>query len=72
MNEPYQKKYFFNPMNPPYQLEKPLGMYQPNFSVSSSNNGSLESKLYDKRGGPKINRYYDKLKPYYKLHNTEG
>ncbi len=24
VNEPYQKKYFFNPYNPPYQLEKPL------------------------------------------------
>jgi hypothetical protein len=23
--------------------------------------------MYDKRGAPKLNRYYDKLKPYYKL-----
>lgn len=23
--------------------------------------------MYDKRGAPKLNRYYDKLKPYYKI-----
>jgi hypothetical protein len=33
VNEPYQKKYFFNPYNPPYQLEKPI-------SIQSSIGGS--------------------------------
>lgn len=28
---------------------------------------SQENKMYDKRGAPKLNRYYDKLKPYYKI-----
>jgi|LauGreDrversion4_2_1035121.scaffolds.fasta_scaffold88536_2 hypothetical protein len=31
----------------------------------------METRLYDKRGVPKINRYYEKLKPFYKLQNTE-
>ncbi len=26
-----------------------------------------EVKMYDKRGAPRLNRYYEKLKPYYKL-----
>lgn len=26
-----------------------------------------DSRMYDKKGIPKINRYYEKLKPYYKL-----
>ena len=25
--------------------------------------------MYDKRGAPKLNRYYDKLKTYYKVHS---
>lgn len=63
VNEPYQKKYFFNPYNPPYTLEKPI-------SIQSSSGGATgpgESKLYDKRGVPKINRYFERLKPFYKL-----
>lgn len=28
---------------------------------------AMESKMYDKRGAPKLNKYYDKLKPYYRL-----
>jgi hypothetical protein len=64
VNEPYQKKYFFNPYNPPYQLEKPIGIVN---GVLGPVNGS-ENKLYDKRGVPRINRYYEKLKPFYKLH----
>ena len=49
-------------------------MYIPTISsVQASANGSLETtKFIDKqRGCVKINRYYDKLKPYYKLQNTE-
>ena len=26
-----------------------------------------DSKMYDRKGVPKINRHYEKLKPYYKL-----
>lgn len=26
--------------------------------------------MFDKKGMPKINRYYEKLKPYYKLKDT--
>jgi hypothetical protein len=29
--------------------------------------GTGDSKMFDKKGIPKINRYYDKLKPFYKL-----
>ena len=70
VNEPYQKKYLFNPYNPPYQLEKPICIQQTG-STAGPANGQQENKLYDKRGVPRINRYYEKLKPYYKLHNTE-
>lgn len=28
---------------------------------------SMENKMHDKRGGPKLNRYYEKLKPYYRI-----
>jgi hypothetical protein len=29
--------------------------------------------MYDKRGAPKLNRYYEKLKPYYRPENpTDG
>jgi len=61
VNEPYQKKYFFNPYNPPYLLEKPY-CAQPS--------GQADAKLYDKRGVPRINRYYEKLKQFYRLTDT--
>lgn len=32
----------------------------------------VENRLYDKRGVPRLNRYYERLKPYYKLQPTEG
>lgn len=28
---------------------------------------TTDSRLYDKKGIPKINRYYEKLKPFYKI-----
>lgn len=34
------------------------------------NYGHSDSKMYDKKGIPKINRYYEKLKPYYKLKDS--
>jgi hypothetical protein len=53
VNEPYQKKYFFNPYNPPYQLEKPIGIVN---GVLGPVNGS-ENKLYQS-----INQFNEKLK----------
>jgi|LauGreDrversion4_2_1035121.scaffolds.fasta_scaffold77633_3 hypothetical protein len=58
VNEPYQKRYIFNPLNLPYQLERV-------YCVLST--GGTDGKIADKRGVPKLNRYYEKLKPYYKL-----
>lgn len=57
INEPYQKRYYFNPTNLPYTLEQP-------HSYSAKNQS--DAKGTDKRG-PRLNRYYEKLKPYYKL-----
>jgi hypothetical protein len=59
VNEPYQKRYIFNPLNLPYQLERAY--------CGPAGNNQDASKLADKRGMPKLNRYYEKLKPYYKL-----
>ena len=62
VNEPYQKRYIFNPLSLPYQLERAC------FPGSSS---TLEGKGYEKRSGaPKLNRYYDKLKPFYHLEKS--
>ena len=58
INEPYQKKYYYNPTQLPYTLEKPQ------FS-------SLPSEKTDPKRGllgtPRLNRYFEVLKPYYKL-----
>jgi len=59
VNEPYQKRYIFNPLNLPYQLERAY--------CGPAGNNQDANKLADKRGMPKLNRYYEKLKPYYKL-----
>jgi hypothetical protein len=59
VNEPYQKRYIFNPLNLPYQLER---VY-----CAISANGADAKSVADKRGMPKLNRYYEKLKPFYKL-----
>lgn len=61
INEPYQKKYLFNPNNLPYQLERVGNFYS---------GSATDSRLFDKKGVPKINRYYEKLKPYYKLKDS--
>jgi hypothetical protein len=36
----------------------------------STYGASGDSKYYDKKGMPKINRYYEKLKPFYKIKDT--
>lgn len=53
INEPYQKKYNFNVNNLPYQLERPQNLYQ------------FEAGLNRKQ--VKLNRYFEKLRPYYRL-----
>ena len=67
VNEPYQKKYYFNPNNLPYNLEQP-----PSYSarVISPSDKTL-SKLSDQRG-PRLNRYYETLRPYYKIKKELG
>jgi hypothetical protein len=61
INEPYQKRYFFSPLNLPYSLEQPHSY--------SSRLGPPAPGVQDKKG-PRLNRYYDKLPTYYKLKNT--
>ena len=63
INEPYQKRYYFNPMNLPYSLEQSSSYSArvPPPGEKSSNKNSGENK------GPRLNRYYENLKPYYKL-----
>ena len=69
VNEPYQKRYMFNPLNLPYQLERA-------FSGPCSNNSSGQENTKSFAGGgssgargngPRLNRYYETLKPYYKI-----
>ena len=64
VNEPYQKRYVFNPLSLPYQLERAF--------VQSTGSTLETSKTYEKRGAPKLNRYYEKLKPYYKINLESG
>lgn len=61
INEPYQKKYYFNPNNLPYSLEQPHSYSSHVRPVGEKNSGTVEKK------GPRLNRYYENLKPYYKL-----
>lgn len=42
----------------PYQLER----VQTYMTASTA-----EGKVYDKKGAPRLNRYYEKFKPFYKL-----
>ena len=60
INEPYQKRYVFNAMNLPYNLEQPSS-YSTRQPMPGEKNKSNESR------GPRLNRYYENLKPYYKL-----
>lgn len=61
INEPYQKKYYFNPNNLPYSLEQPHAYSSVTRPVGEKSGSTLEKK------GPRLNRYYENLKPYYKL-----
>lgn len=66
IKEPYAKQYYFNPNNLPYNLEQAHG-----FGAQS---GLPQSKVAQQRqglAGPRLNRYYEKLKPYYRLDYTK-
>lgn len=54
----------FNPSNLPYQLEKNSGV-----SAGLCNEINPGSSAKDKKGNSsiKINKYYERLKPYYKI-----
>ena len=67
INEPYQKRYYFNPTNLPYSLEQSHQYGQ----VSESRVTSIASQKRGGQGGPRLNRYYDKLKPYYRVDMTK-
>ena len=58
INEPYQKKYYFNPQHLPYPLEQ-NNLY--------SHYGSQTQKRSTIAHGPRLNRYYENLKPYYRI-----
>jgi hypothetical protein len=60
INEPYQKKYYFNPNNLPYSLEQA-------HSYSAPVRPTGEKVQPGEKRGPRLNRYYETLKPYYKL-----
>ena len=65
INEPYQKRYYFNPQNLPYSLEQ-----SHLYGQSSSGANERQSIIQQKRSGisgPRLNRYYEKLKPYYRI-----
>ena len=64
INEPYQKRYYFNPMNLPYNLEQ-------SHVYSSRQAAPGEKNSVTERKGPRLNRYYETLKPYYKKRNAE-
>lgn len=60
INEPYQKRYYFNPNNLPYSLEQAHS-----YSMRTPAPGEKNS-VAEKRG-PRLNRYYETLKPFYKV-----
>lgn len=64
INEPYQKRYYFNPMNLPYSLEQASSYSARQPAPGEKTTGA--GKTQEQRG-PRLNRYYENLKPYYKL-----
>ena len=62
INEPYQKRYYFNPMNLPYNLEQSAS-----YSARVPPPGEKSTSKSAENRGPRLNRYYENLKPYYKL-----
>lgn len=64
INEPYQKRYNFSPLNLPYSFEQPHS-YSARQGPAAPHNSNSNSVM--ERKGPRINRYYENLPPYYKL-----
>ena len=67
IKEPYQKRYYFNPMNLPYNLEQ-----NSSYSARQAPEGEKPGFRANKQAsvqtkGPRLNRYYETLRPYYKL-----
>lgn len=60
VNEPYQKKYTFNSNNLPYSMEQPH-QYSQQRPSDAKQTGAQDRK------GPRLNRYYETLPPFYKL-----
>jgi hypothetical protein len=66
VNEPYQKRYYFNPNNLPYSLEQPHS-YSARVTPAGEKPSAADKQAAQGNKGPRLNRYYEKLKPYYKL-----
>lgn len=64
INEPYQKRYYFNPMNLPYSLEQ-------SFNYSARHLPPGEKASVTEKKGPRLNRYYENMKPFYKLKDPQ-
>jgi len=71
INEPYQKRYYFNPHNLPYSLEQSHAYSSIQKVVGEKHQGGGAGAAGEKKG-PRLNRYYDNLKPYYKLKDSSG
>lgn len=65
IKEPYQKRYYFNPMNLPYNLEQASSYSNTKNPFEKSTFSTTKNQGPHK--GPRLNRYYTQLKPYYKL-----
>lgn len=63
INEPYQKRYNFNAMNLPYTLEQPSSYS----AIPNREKPTAGGPKNHEQRGPRLNRYYETLKPYYKL-----
>jgi hypothetical protein len=71
INEPYQKRYYFSPQNLPYNLEQPSSYSAPH-DIGKGHKGRGGDSGAAKEKGPRLNRYYENLKPYYKLRDPKN
>lgn len=67
INEPYQKRYYFNALNLPYSLEQPASYSAKPAGPGEKSAGGKNAAMGSENRGPRLNRYYENLKPYYKL-----
>lgn len=66
VNEPYQKRYYFNPNNLPYSLEQSHS-YSARTIPAGEKVTAADKQAAQGNKGPRLNRYYETLKPFYKL-----